>query len=144
MDREQIMKIRKGFVSNSSSSSYIIALTRDFKITTLLKEKILGEFYDMNYYNQEEELADDVVEAMIKEAINQLCSRNQIYKEECSYGGVSKMVPAVVHALKDEIVITTVDNRPDAESYCNVLSDNKRKEFLTKISDILEKEKNEN
>jgi hypothetical protein len=37
------MKIRMGFVSNSSSTSYVIALTRDFKATPEQLEKFIDE-----------------------------------------------------------------------------------------------------
>jgi hypothetical protein len=67
------MKIRNGFVSNSSSSSFVICLPDDFDIDLFnIEEKI-------NKLDDYDELSID----SIKETILRLIEDEELYQEEC-------------------------------------------------------------
>lgn len=66
------MKIRQGFVSNSSSSSFIVGTEIDLNTLTLEEfEELLGYFY-LEIYNYDEEKGDYIIETI---SINEFSER---------------------------------------------------------------------
>lgn len=136
------MKIRNGFVSNSSSTSFILAIARNFELPEELKEKLVEEYKEYCWGDGmgEPPTADEIVE----EAVNILCSKEATWQEDCSAS-----VTALVHIVTNDkelakvYYITELDAGPDEGQYINVLCDKERKGFLTQMKIILEKE-NEN
>jgi hypothetical protein len=108
------MKIRSGFVSNSSSSSFIVALPEDWDITD----------EEIESCNDSEEKIED-----IRETFNQLKSKGKIYSEMEGFGCIESIMS------KKKFVIEQIDGGPD-EYPClvNILS----KAHQTKINKIKE------
>lgn len=63
------MKIRTGFVSNSSSTSFVIALTRDFRATPEQLEKFIDECkgYEEDAVAMTPEQATKAIEGIVEE-----------------------------------------------------------------------------
>jgi hypothetical protein len=130
------MKIRNGFVSNSSSSSFVLAVTRSFKLPKSLKEDLVAEYEDNSYRDEEESLTADEIIAI---ALDNLCSQKTIWQENA---------PVAVHVLLDTIlrnkelrkrhVIHTIDSGPDDGMYINLLCDGEKEEFIENMKYILE------
>ncbi len=133
------MKIRNGFVSNSSSSSFILAITRNFKLPEEFKEALVGEYeeYCGGDYEKDMPTADEIVE----EAIDIICSKETIWQEDCP-----PSVTALVHIVTDNNelskihYITGLDAGPDEGQYINVLCDKEKDNFLSQMKIILERE----
>lgn len=126
------MKIRRQFVSNSSSTSYVIALSRDIEITDEEKEKIRQVCMDC--YNTDIENIDEYLE----KALDELCSNEEVwqYSEDSrseEYRIVETVMEQIVEMLGDKIVITSIHGAPDCGAYVNVMSDFNRGRFVDKI-----------
>ncbi len=98
------MKYRSGFVSNSSSSSFIVLLPENIKI-------------NMNKV----EFADEVTEDEIKDAIATLRTGEAVWEEE-NYG----LFSALSDVLRD-YVIGSFDTGPDAGQIAMADAENIRK-----------------
>ncbi len=94
------MKIRNGFVSNSSSSSFIILLPESFDISTIdFQAKI-----DKCRY------ADEATIENVKKVVEKLLKEHQIYDEEC-YREID-----VVHEIFKDYILESIDTGPDEGS----------------------------
>ena len=127
------MKLRTGFVSNSSSSSFVIAITRDYVFSPEIKEKMYNEY--INYW-EEEEVSMEQFDNLLKEGLNELCSGNGIIWEEDS----SSITSTILAELED-VVIASVDVGPDAGSTTNIFADNRIKKVKKQLQEILEMDK---
>lgn len=126
------MKIRIGLVSNSSSTSYVIAITRDFKLSDEQKQKLF-ENYDPY---EEDQLEIEGIEELFQKTVEKLCSSSQVWEEDDE----NNFLYAIVRVLKEEIVLTSLDGAPDAGCYVNVLSDKNKDDFIAKVQKLLPKD----
>ena len=119
------MRIRTNFVSNSSSTSYIIAVTRDF----VPAEEQLKEFWERLEEERECTLAE--AQGILNNLINELCTYNQVWEEDGPEG--------IFHfdIFAQELVIATVDGAPDCGAYVNVLSDSNKEKFMGQMKRIM-------
>ena len=110
------MKIRNGFVSNSSSSSYVILLPVDFKSDDLDTKKIFKEIDHERLSDIIEEMygTDDwdgeynfAVGEIIKDKIKTFLSEKEIWAED-DYS----MYDIIYSSFKDNI-IAGIDTGPD-------------------------------
>ena len=94
------MKMRNGFVSNSSSSSYVVYLPDNFKLNlgTPAIEKLLSEFYD--------HMDIDEFRGEIQEALDELMAEGEIGSETAGEG-------ALVYIL-GPYIIASFDTGPDS------------------------------
>ncbi len=129
------MKIRKGFVSNSSSSSYIVAITRDFKLPSEYKEDLMAEYSEYVYDPEESVTADEIVAL----AVDNLCSQKTIWYEHCP-ASVHALINTITcnHDLDEKYVIITIEQGPDEGQYINMMCDGSQKAFTKKLKHILE------
>lgn len=69
------MKTRKGFVSNSSSTSFVVAIPASFKVTAADVEKLddMGEVEDQG---------SDKVAKMLNKAISEICKGNVLMQDD--------------------------------------------------------------
>ena len=133
------MKIRQGFVSNSSSTSFILAIARNFKLPEEFKEALVREYTEYCWGDGigEPPTADEIVE----EAVNILCSKEATWQEDCA-----PSVTALAHIITDDNelakihYITGLDTDSGGGQYINVLCDKEREGFLAQMKIILEKE----
>jgi len=127
------MKVRKGFVSNSSSSSFVIAITRDYVFSPEIKQKIYNEYIG---YWDEEEVSMEQFDNILKEGLDELCTGDGVIWEEDS----SSITQAILAELED-VVIAYVDVGPDAGSTNNIFADNQIEKVKKQLQAILEKDK---
>ena len=114
------MKVRHGFVSNSSSCSYIVLLPDGFAFD----DQAIKDAIDKNFGDVEDELP------IVKEAFDALRSGKDIWNEE--YNGC---VTQVLHDLftNKGLVLAGVDTGPDAGQMISVSA--------VKVQKILDKTK---
>lgn len=106
------MKLRNGFVSNSSSSSYIIAVTRDFQPTDEQIENFKNEF--------DEDLTSDEAKKVMLHIIERMCQEEELwtgYDADAPNGWWEFL------RICKEVVITTSETGPDDGRCINVLAD---------------------
>lgn len=112
------MKIRNGFVSNSSSSSFVVLLPENFV-----------ENLDFSKYTDED--LDFPVERF-KDAINQLINNEQLWDEEL-YDLLNDKdhddLPDVFYDILNPYVIAEMNSGPDDGKWC-VANKTKIKEIL--------------
>jgi len=120
------MKIRLGFVSNSSSTSYVIALTRDFKATPEQLEKFISECQEYNYEEDAEGVAmtpmtPEQAAKAISEIVEEICKCG----EWSWYDGdieIDNFTP-FMYACSDDFEICAVDGGHGCDSLVNILAD---------------------
>jgi hypothetical protein len=100
------MKIRNGFVSNSSSSSFIILLPDNFDINSIDFD---AEVKKNNYYECE---GEDVKKTMTK-----LIKKKYLFEQEDGYDECS-----MIEEIFNEYIIAQVDGGPDEGQI--ILADN--------------------
>jgi len=128
------MKIRLGFVSNSSSTSYVIALTRDFRATPEQLEKFIKECQEYNYEEETEGAAmspEQATEAISK-IVEELCSCGEWswYDGDIEIDNFSPFM----WACSDSFEICAVDGGHGCDSLANILADDlkdKTNKFIT-------------
>ena len=125
------MKIRLGFVSNSSSTSYVIALTRDFKTTQDKVQKFMDlcdEWANVEITSLEQ--ADEVIGRIVEA----LCSQSYIWLEESSVENLSEFI----NVFGDEIIIGAVDVSSESGSVSNIMADSCKEETMKKLKKLVE------
>ena len=122
------MKIRKGFVSNSSSTSYVIALTRDYEAS---EEKVLEFMKEYEECYDEELGSIEKARELIAWIIGKLCSSEQVWTEE--YEGVC----CFIQAFSDDICLTYIDSGPDDSSISNIFADKCKDETIEKMKKFI-------
>jgi hypothetical protein len=90
------MKIRNGFVSNSSSSSFVILLPKNFDINTIDFE---AELEKCEY--------DETDAERVKEAMEEFIKNGELWEQE-SYEEVD-----IIHNILKKYVVTSFDGGPD-------------------------------
>ena len=130
------MKIRAGFVSNSSSTSYVIALTRDFKTS---QAKVQAFMDECDPYANLEITSLEQADECIGRIVEALCSHDQIWMTESLVENVYEFI----NIFGDDIIITTMDGGPDDSQVCNIFADGRKDEMMTKLKKLVESQ-NEN
>ena len=116
------MKIRNGFVSNSSSSSFIVTIPDNFKITDKMSDKIFDSCD--SYYKKKLKKEDikGIIESFIEDGyVNSEEGRHKYSVIETLY---SKY-------LKD-FMITSIEGGSDNPSEYQLLTINKMKKLIKK------------
>ncbi|MCK9477697.1 MAG: hypothetical protein M0R46_17425 [Candidatus Muirbacterium halophilum] len=127
------MKIRNGFVSNSSSSSFVIALPKDFDAVAYVEEK----YSEMRSYlvsdiidKWEDEFDGMDEEKFVKEKSVQIIEN---LKSEGYYDSYeSSLEMYVIGELLRDYIIVSMESGPDS-GYCELLSEKQ----IDKIKNIL-------
>lgn len=125
------MKIRKGFVSNSSSSSYVIAITRDLQFS----EKEIAKFREgyENHHGDECDFTTEQIQEIVTEIVDKLCREGQIYDEDCS-----ELIP-FADALDGSYGITNINVGCSEGGIINLLTDKDKNEVLSAMKKIVER-----
>ena len=118
------MKIRTGFVSNSSSTSYVIALTRDFKPTP---KQIKDFIQECNDYNEDDDNDKDIVTKenaveIISGIVEELCKNGELSWYEGEDVEIDNFVP-FMSACSDSFEICAVNGGHGCDSLANILAD---------------------
>jgi len=133
------MKIRAGFVSNSSSTSYVVAIDRNFRTTQEKMQEFLDEVQGWEVDCDTLEEADEIVGRIIEE----LCSDGEVFIDHEGPDGIESFLKVF-----NEITIECVDVGPEDGRCVNILSDKDREMSIKQLRQIVEnydteKEKNE-
>lgn len=128
------MKIRLGFVSNSSSTSYIIALRRDYHFSVEEVDKILESHN--KWIDEDEIIKKENAPAALHEALEALCSSDHLADWHDGDTGIPALVSGIVYVLKDKILLTTIEGAADGPTtYVNIWSKPNR-DILRKCEEI--------
>jgi len=107
------VKIRHGFVSNSSSTNFIVVVPKDFKLTIKDLEKD-EDILDALYEDEIIDCSDDTEEYIVtQEAVDDLNSHLNVLKKEDGeiYQGDVPAFQAIVEILeKRNFVVMRMDN----------------------------------
>lgn len=126
------MKIRQGFVSNSSSSSYIIALARNYKATKEQIQKFADEIADW----EDEDYSFEQADEQIKTTVEALCStegKNMWFEDSpVQYLG------EFIDMLEDDYILGTIDGSSGSGQVTNILADGNREKVTAKVKKIME------
>ncbi len=126
------MKIRKGFVSNSSSTSYVIAVTRNFKPSP---DK-MQEFLDRcNQYSKSDMVVDiESAEKQIEAIVEDLCNRSQIWQD---HDEPAEHMSDFVDIFEDEVQLFAIDSGSEDGKFLNVLADSCKDETMKKLTKLM-------
>lgn len=126
------MKIRLGFVSNSSSTSYVIALARNYKAT---KEQI-QKFTDRIANWEDEEYTSEQADKQIKTIVDALCSTagKCIWIEDSPV----QYLDEFINILEDDYILGKIDVSSEAGQVTNILADGNREKVAAKIKKMME------
>ncbi len=128
------MKIRIGFVSNSSSTSYVIALTRDF----IPSDKDLEEFIDETKdYSTDKKMSVEEAKKHIKDLVETLCVNGDwsAYDGDWSNGEhYPEHLSTFLHSFEDDILISEADGGHGCDFLHNILADD-LKDKTIKLAD---------
>ena len=133
------MKIREGFVSNSSSTSYVIALTRDFKTT----QAKMQEFVDRcNEWEKCEKhmMTLQKADVAVGEIVEALCGQEVIWDE---HDDPPEHCREFMSTFKQEIGVADIDGGPEDGKYMNLFADSCKDKNIEMFKRITE-EQNEN
>jgi hypothetical protein len=132
------MKIRAGFVSNSSSTSYVIAVTRNFKTDQAGMQKFLDAC--ISEWDDNEITDLEQADKKIGEIVEALCSHEQIWNTEAPVSHISEFVDT----FKDDIVLFAIDGGPEDGKVLNAMADSCKEKTIAKIAKLLMESQNEN
>ena len=130
------MKLRLGFVSNSSSTSYVIALSRDFKATPEQLEKFIKNC--KGYDEDSVAMTDEEGAETIAEIVEELCKQG-----EWSWGdgyGMNEQSENMEHyhdfffACGDSFRIADADGGHGGDFLINILADNNKDKTLKLVN----------
>jgi hypothetical protein len=121
------MKVRSGFVSNSSSLSHVIAVTRNIKITEDHAIKFIKE---CQMFDEEENIPKTIDEAItaMRVVVEYLCSEGEV-----SYSDTfDPEVPFLMEFMEvfPEIVISETDGSLGSSFITNILADKFKEKTL--------------
>lgn len=134
------MKIRTGFVSNSSSTSYVIAVTRDF--ISLMTEERKQEFMkEWNYWADKKVETIEQLEEKIKIVLDFLCEGDgRVWTGD---GEIPEGLYAIGHGLKEVLIAATDLGPADGDWWTNILADDVKEKSLEQMK-LLSEIPNEN
>jgi hypothetical protein len=123
------MKYRQGFVSNSSSTSFVVAVPREFVPT---EEQIKSFVREYNSWYTDAPISDPQKALdMINEIVNNLCEDGFLYE-------LSGKEEVFINVFP-EMYLTSIEGGPGENSCINILSDEKRKESMAMMKNLVEK-----
>lgn len=125
------MKIRKGFVSNSSSSSFVVAITRDFKLTDEEVE-LFREGYE-EYHGDPCEFSDEQIHEIVAEIIDKSCREGMVYDQDCSN------IYAFEHALDDSYILANISAGCEEGGMVNLLKDKDKDAVLATMKTVIQR-----
>lgn len=133
------MKIRLGFVSNSSSTSYVIAVTRNFQVTKEKAQLFLDECTKDSYYASND--VKDIESAIkkIKEVLEAFCTHEEIWEEEAPIDSIYEFITV----FREEVVLIEMESGPEDGRVMNILADKCGNKNFKRIKKLME-QTNEN
>jgi len=127
------MKIRAGFVSNSSSTSYVIALTRDFKVT----QDHIQRFTDEIKSYKDEDYTIEQATNQIGLTIEALCSvaGREMWEEHSPVQYLGEFINIF---RSDFIILAMFDCSSEDGKIINILAGGLGDERVAKLKAIME------
>lgn len=117
------MKIRSGFISNSSSTSYVIAVTRDFQPTDEQVKKFV-ERYNA-WEKDEDDLSIESGKEQIVKIVDRICREEEVWTSP-EYDDKKDPLPKgidVFEEIFEELHLVCMDGGPEDGRIINVLAD---------------------
>lgn len=132
------MKVRNGFVSNSSSTSHIVILSRNFK----LSDEQVKEFCERYNNWGDEVLTPEQAEVRANEIIDRICSQKETWT--CYEGYGEENPPAgtqiFLEVFEELIEIASMDTGPESGLCINIFADECRDKNIDKLHKIIQKQ----
>ena len=126
------MKTRQGFVSNSSSSSFIVAITKDFKVTEQLAEVIFEQCdWACDLKKREGKEAAANIEKIIFKALKDVKRGNNIIDNHHNYTPVCEIAD---YFEKQGMLLATTETGVDGH---NTLTNILTKENIEKLKKLI-------